>query len=1014
MSKKFSTLMAGLLLAGAFSTNVYAQGGGGTSTTLTAGVDAKVEKGDYVRLALDGTPSNTLGIGAKNVLESQTVAEGDLDEIHAQLWQVASIKYNVNTGVPTYQFINKVTGQYLAINLKTDNKGASTSAVVLNGAGNKDWAFSGGVLYAFANDSIYTLYKSGSELRLQAKKGSANDVPTAATKLYIARDEDEIALTANMMNSLLATNKFYFNDEDVSEGQTNILTEKKWVAYAEKNGVGFFLAEKDKETSINKNPYLLMVDTVYQAKSLQSYFALTVDTLSLPKQNAGNLKKGIMQEKNYKTFSTVNNVEDKFVRPINSALLNASYTLYNDSISLIFKSAPAKSSSNEVFFAKDLCTPDTTTREAVTVALTELASTKVLTVTDDVDGYIVPLIQPYATTNGDATIDGNGKVYFMQIAVEPAEDSGLRAATLKGKYLALNNASGDPEKEILSEVDPANVYAQWGFIEGAAGSYQIVNRGTGDIVYTGAINKATDAKGKEIANTYVIGNETIKLIAVDLSGANIVEEKGVKYDYTGAFFAGSSTGLSLSFQISPASQYLTQLAAQFNKDSVLVLGEAETAPVWYFEAGTPEVYGAEIPGLPALKKVTYKIYTQDADGNKYYVWANGDKDYAITKSDSEYADDAAVFELRTISKDVYLFLGGDEEKMTINPTPKQPVLEVSDITSERNDYFTIVKTVAGIYRKLTAEDGVLGNAKIFMQNETNRYLYENSQNIVANNGTGLNFLGIYNTAELTKNAALYVDTAYVEREGVYMWQYMLGLGVEEVEAQDAIACTYSHNHYDNEGNKVDALHCSHATPATEGYKTGRYLVALNDSVPENGSKNHPTYFDGSVRLAFVPAIHYLAEDTIVIANSKFSDTDEAASDTLKIADNELNAATFALLIKDQETKSFYLENANGYVRILNGVPVLTDDIEDAAVFNIEATTEEATANEAIAAEGVQVIGGKGAVTVQGAAGKVITVANILGQTIANQVAASDNVTIAVPAGIVVVAVEGDATKVVVK
>ena len=74
-----------------------------------------------------------------------------------------------------------------------------------------------------------------------------------------------------------------------------------------------------------------------------------------------------------------------------------------------------------------------------------------------------------------------------------------------------------------------------------------------------------------------------------------------------------------------------------------------------------------------------------------------------------------------------------------------------------------------------------------------------------------------------------------------------------------------------------------------------------------------------------------------------------------------------------------------------------------------------TANDAIAAEaGVQVIGGQGVVTVQGAAGKVITVANILGQTIANQVATSDNVTIAAPAGVVVVAVDGEATKVVVK
>ena len=187
------------------------------------------------------------------------------------------------------------------------------------------------------------------------------------------------------------------------------------------------------------------------------------------------------------------------------------------------------------------------------------------------------------------------------------------------------------------------------------------------------------------------------------------------------------------------------------------------------------------------------------------------------------------------------------------------------------------------------------------------------------------------------------------------------------------------------------------------------MVALSDSTENKSAK-----YDGATRLAFVPAKHYLGEDSLVIDNSKFSGTKNAKNDTLKIANDNLNKATFALLIKDQADQSFYLETAGGYVRILNGVPVLTTSKDDAAIFNIEATTEEATANEAIEAAGVQVIGGQGAVTVQGAAGKVITVANILGQTIANQVAASDNVTIAAPAGVIVVAVEGEATKVVVK
>ena len=188
------------------------------------------------------------------------------------------------------------------------------------------------------------------------------------------------------------------------------------------------------------------------------------------------------------------------------------------------------------------------------------------------------------------------------------------------------------------------------------------------------------------------------------------------------------------------------------------------------------------------------------------------------------------------------------------------------------------------------------------------------------------------------------------------------------------------------------------------------MVTLQDSVA-TGFTKHPALYDGNYRLAFVEAKHI--KDTLEIANSKFTVEDHSA-DTIKIG-KDLKKATFALKIVDQATKSFVMETENKtYVRILNGVPVLTSNINDTAVFNIEATTEEPTANEVIAAEGVQVIAGKGTVTVQGAAGKVITVANILGQTIANQVAASDNVTIAAPAGVVVVAVEGEATKVVVK
>ena len=474
----------------------------------------------------------------------------------------------------------------------------------------------------------------------------------------------------------------------------------------------------------------------------------------------------------------------------------------------------------------------------------------------------------------------------------------------------------------------------------------------------------------------------------------------------------------MSFEIAPVSPFMSSLALQVKADSTLILGDAVEAPVWYFEEKAGTTYGLTISGMPQLKSVAYKVYMKDAEGTKYFIVAADTNDkFVITKEDSQAGANAKALSFHTIAKDTYLISDG-AVKMTINPTPEKPNIEATDVTNNlKNDYFTVGKSSVNIYRTLTAEDGVNGNAAIYMNNEDSRYLYENSANIVVNNGNkvakdSLNFLGIFNAFELDKNPTLYVDTAYVERDGNIMPQYMFAVGVEDVEATAGTPCTESGVHVDKDGKATTADKCVHATPATKGYKAGRYLVSVADSAALYAK--HPANYDNTTRFAFVPAKHYFGEDSLVIDNSKYTGTTNAKNDTLKIADNALNAAAFALLIKDQADKSFYLQTKGGYVRILNGVPVITANIEDAAIFNIEASELEATANEAIEASQVTVIGGQGVVTVQGATGKVITVANILGQTIANQVATSDNVTIAAPAGVVVVAVAGEATKVVVK
>ena len=92
--------------------------------------------------------------------------------------------------------------------------------------------------------------------------------------------------------------------------------------------------------------------------------------------------------------------------------------------------------------------------------------------------------------------------------------------------------------------------------------------------------------------------------------------------------------------------------------------------------------------------------------------------------------------------------------------------------------------------------------------------------------------------------------------------------------------------------------------------------------------------------------------------------------------------------------------------------------DGALIFNAYQKTDAedmVTSIEGANAEGVSIITGNGTVTVQGAAGKSVVITNILGKVVAETVLTSDNATIAVPAGIVAVAVDGEeAVKAIVK
>ncbi|WP_293674413.1 DUF6383 domain-containing protein [uncultured Parabacteroides sp.] len=132
------------------------------------------------------------------------------------------------------------------------------------------------------------------------------------------------------------------------------------------------------------------------------------------------------------------------------------------------------------------------------------------------------------------------------------------------------------------------------------------------------------------------------------------------------------------------------------------------------------------------------------------------------------------------------------------------------------------------------------------------------------------------------------------------------------------------------------------------------------------------------------------------------------ADAKKGQSNGLDKYRFNIVLADEDVDGEYvIRNGSRYLYSLNGKLGFTSSRKEALVITLgegDATSNE----EAPVVSTVKVIAGEGNVMIAGAAGKKVVISNILGQVLANTVISSDNTTIAAPAGIVVVAIEGEA------
>ena len=315
--------------------------------------------------------------------------------------------------------------------------------------------------------------------------------------------------------------------------------------------------------------------------------------------------------------------------------------------------------------------------------------------------------------------------------------------------------------------------------------------------------------------------------------------------------------------------------------------------------------------------------------------------------------------------------------------------------------------------------------KLYRDENANQALYEKRDNKSVVENDTLSFLNIDNVydPQFKLNPAIFVDTAYVNRENNTCWQYLLAVNVDN---SVKTYCPDDPKHNDPEWIKEHGV-CPHAekTPIVKG----RFLVNLIDTANIYGATHLHTnpYVNNNeagekrAKLSFVPGMHikdtlflFTNDDTIKVELNtpafnkvKFAFRyEDAAEGTFKIQTMYKNYDP-AQAVKD-DSKVF--SNNEGYLKWINGTVVVENGYNKGDLFRIEEGYEgNPTANEeAPEVSTISVVATEGAVIVKGAAGKKVTISNVLGQTVASTVVSSDNATIAAPAGVVVVAVEGEA------
>ena len=1064
MNKKFSTLLAGVALFGA------------TSAFAGNNVPSLIEGTNDGLYQLKTPGNHYLAVNAKG--ELVTVDNVTADNVASTLW-CTTVTVENQGKAPIYDFVNKGAEALLSVTMDDFAKNAmQTTKNSLVGGEIAGWAFSGTYanaleanrpLYSyFQEDSVVGLVLEGTNVRLKKAGGKAADISGAKFATFTLVEADGIALNAKQINTKLgiqdAANgvKLTFNPDRNNTSLENPFSDVAFIAkdadgsfvYVTRKADNQYLHVDTAYTNKNSDKFLafnykkaLSTDLADQGKFLFTYFP-SHDSLVIQVKQATRLSASVKDWK--KALTTAGN---KTIIANNKTAKN--YVTIQDLV---------KADEIRIVTIADVKETD------ITLGFTGCvqAGTDKVSLEDGL--YVIQNAETNKYLASPIHVDGAASEW---VTVDKAEQNVMHMPayqwvvlkTKTSEYFLSTSPVNVTNREYPSLKNPTYNTTDKVLKNGA--SWQLTQAEGSKLYYCKALS----------SDSLVITKITDKNILGDkyLGYKYLTDDELMITNYAFNYFNPYTMDKYIAQVEGDTTLNALQEEATFfelvkqNNNKTVAYGYTVDATVQARIEGLAQLERATYQikagkNMIAVGKENRYVLTENLAPATFYFKENNETEkgcyYAFIDADDVNKDNKG---------NVLSF----NNKLGVADQSLKALLQEQVIEEVRTSAFRIGLADQPLYRRFNhveLDGAVEGNEDAtkllkFKEAYVGDYLMdETNKNFMRED---MDYLGIGAKNIAKAGLSFNVRPFNIGKSTQYQIkpQYLVYVSETENKGTEGKPCdATNHKHMNANGEPCGPEDCIHATPAVPGFNRYKLLVSFADSVEaKDVVKGEELYHFGKYhRVGFVDAVeqdsvlYILGEHFENVATKDLSMEDikkVVKGINLKVAVTEdtHHNYTWSFRYIDpakaanevEEDRAFLIEsnvepkgnkgesiaptNA-AWLKNQNNCLVLSDPEEsefeeaktggdNALIFNIEkgSADDMATDNEEIATSEVTVIAGEGNVTIAGAAGKKVVVSNILGQVVANTVITSDNATIAAPAGVVVVAVEGEeAVKAIIK